>query len=138
MENKKTKMLIVDDAPINRSILSEMFSGYYDITECADGSEAIQAVEEYRDELAVILLDILMPKCDGFEVLEYMKGQQIDDIPVILISSYVTDENIRKAYDYDVADCIQRPFEEKVVLQRVLCIVNHYKKKDDWQMEDNK
>ena len=71
MEQKK-KVLIVDDKTVNRYILRDIFEDEYDVVECADGNEAIAALKECTQEMAVILLDIVMPGCDGFKVLEYM------------------------------------------------------------------
>ena len=79
--------------------------------------------------MTVVLLDIVMPVCDGFAVLEYMKKIALDTVPVILISSNVNDNNIQKAYQYDVVDYIQKPFQENVVRQRVQRVVEIYRSK---------
>lgn len=119
----RPKMLIVDDKSVNRYVLSGIFEDDYEIIECADGSEAIKVLGEYRESIATVLLDIVMPSCDGFAVLKYMKAESLQKIPVVLVSSNVNDENIRKAYDYDVADYIQKPFIEEVVKQRVQRVI---------------
>lgn len=122
MEQKK-KILIVDDKTVNRYILRDIFEDEYDVVECADGNEAIVALKECKQDMAVILLDIIMPECDGFKVLEYMKEQKLQSIPVVLISAKVDDENIHRAYSYEVADYIQKPFDEEVVKKRVENII---------------
>ena len=126
---QKPKMLIVEDKAVNRNVLKSIFEEDYEIAECADGRAAIELLEEERDAVSVVLLDIVMPVCDGFAVLEYMKKTALDTVPVILISSNVDDNNIQKAYEYDVVDYIQKPFQEDVVRQRVQRVVDLYQNK---------
>ena len=126
---QKPKMLIVEDKAVNRYVLKSIFEEDYEIAECADGRAAIEILEEERDAVSVVLLDIVMPVCDGFAVLEYMKKTALDTVPVILISSNVDDNNIQKAYEYDVVDYIQKPFQEDVVRQRVQRVVDLYQNK---------
>ena len=126
---QKPKMLIVEDKAVNRYVLKSIFEEDYEIAECADGRAAIELLEEERDAVSVVLLDIVMPVCDGFAVLEYMKKTALDTVPVILISSNVDDNNIQKAYEYDVVDYIQKPFQENVVRQRVQRVVDLYQNK---------
>ena len=126
---QKPKMLIVEDKTVNRYVLKSIFEEDYTITECSDGRAAIEILGEERDAVTVVLLDIVMPVCDGFAVLEYMKKIALDTVPVILISSNVNDNNIQKAYQYDVVDYIQKPFQENVVRQRVQRVVEIYRSK---------
>ena len=126
---QKPKMLIVEDKAVNRYVLKSIIEEDYEIAECADGRAAIELLEEERDAVSVVLLDIVMPVCDGFAVLEYMKKTALDTVPVILISSNVDDNNIQKAYEYDVVDYIQKPFQEDVVRQRVQRVVDLYQNK---------
>lgn len=126
---QKPKMLIVEDKAVNRYVLKSISEEDYEIAECADGRAAIELLEEERDAVSVVLLDIVMPVCDGFAVLEYMKKTALDTVPVILISSNVDDNNIQKAYEYDVVDYIQKPFQEDVVRQRVQRVVDLYQNK---------
>ncbi len=126
---QKPKMLIVEDKAVNMYVLKSIFEEDYEIAECADGRAAIELLEEERDTVSVVLLDIVMPVCDGFAVLEYMKKTALDTVPVILISSNVDDNNIQKAYEYDVVDYIQKPFQEDVVRQRVQRVVDLYQNK---------
>lgn len=110
------KILIVDDKSVNRYTLKGIFEDDYEVLECSNGTEAI---EKLSKDITVILLDIIMPVCDGFSVLEYMKENDFKDIPVVLVSANVNSENIKKASCYEVADYIQKPFEDKVVRKRV-------------------
>lgn len=128
---QKPQMLIVDDKAVNRYVLKSIFEEDYEIVECQDGRAAIEVLEEKREDVTVVLLDIVMPVCDGFAVLEYMKETALCTVPVILISSNVNDINIRRASDYDVADYIQKPFQENVVRQRVQRMVDLYQIRKD-------
>lgn len=125
----KPKMLVVDDKAVNRYVLKSIFEEDYEVVECQDGRGAIEVLGEGRDEVAAVLLDIVMPVCDGFAVLKYMKETALYAVPVILISSNVDDRNIDRASDYDVADYIQKPFQEEVVRRRVQRVVELYQTK---------
>lgn len=82
----KNKILIVDDAEINRSLLADILSVEYDITEASNGVEAVSLLNQYHADLSLILLDIVMPEMDGFEVLAIMnRNGWIQSIPVITI-----------------------------------------------------
>lgn len=126
---QKPKMLIVDDKTVNRYVLRSIFEEDYEVVECQDGRGAIEVLGEGSDEVAAVLLDIVMPVCDGFAVLKYMKETMLHMVPVILISSNVDDRNIDRASDYDVADYIQKPFQEEVVRRRVQRVVDMYQTK---------
>ena len=128
---QKPKMLIVDDKAVNRYVLRSIFEEEYEIVECQDGRGAIEVLGEKRDDVAAVLLDIVMPVCDGFAVLKYMKETALRTVPVILISSNVDDKNIHRACEYDVADYIQKPFQENVVRQRVQRVVDLYQMKKE-------
>ena len=84
----KNKILIVDDAEINRSLLADILSVEYDIMEASNGVEAVSLLNQYHADLSLILLDIVMPEMDGFEVLAIMnRNGWIQSIPVITISA---------------------------------------------------
>ena len=80
----------------------------------------IDILDEYGTGISLVMLDILMPVTDGFEVLAYMnKNHIIDDVPVIMISCADSEAYIRRAYGLGVVDYISRPFDSKIVYQRV-------------------
>ena len=86
--NTKGKILIVDDAELNRSVLADILGEKYEIIEAENGLEAIAQIERNKRELSLVLLDIMMPEVDGFEVLAIMnKNKWLEQIPVIIISS---------------------------------------------------
>ena len=124
-EKLKQQILIVDDSEINREILKED----YRILEAANGEECLEQLERYGTGISLVLLDIVMPEMDGFEVLAAMnQNHWIEDIPVIMISSEDSDSYIRRAYEMGVSDYISCPFDAKIVYQRVLNMIKLYAK----------
>ena len=123
------KLLVVDDSEMNREILKEILGKEYRILEACDGEEALKMLEQHGTEISLVLLDIIMPKMDGFEVLAYMnRDKWIEDIPVIMISSEGSESYIRRAYELGASDYISRPFDAKVVYQRVINMIKLYAK----------
>lgn len=120
MAKQKSKILIVDDSEMNRAILSEILSDKYDIIEAENGVQAIAALNRGSAEISLMLLDIVMPEMDGFEVLAYMNRRRwIETVPVIMISSEKGGSYIQRAYDMGVSDYINRPYDAYVVLRRI-------------------
>lgn len=125
----KPRILIVDDSEFNRAILKEILEGTYEIIEADGGNEALHKIDEYGMKISLVLLDIIMPEKDGFEVLKYMEEERlISDIPVIIISSEDSANYIRRAYEMGVSDYINRPFDANIVYQRVSNTVKLYAK----------
>ena len=125
----KQQILIVDDSEMNREILKEILKEDYRILEAANGEECLEELERYGTGISLVLLDIVMPEMDGFEVLAAMnQNHWIEDIPVIMISSEDSDSYIRRAYEMGVSDYISRPFDAKIVYQRVLNMIKLYAK----------
>ena len=128
-EFHKPLLLVVDDSEMNRAILSEMLKEQYEIIE-ADCSEAgIACLEQHGSGISIVLLDIVMPGADGFDVLSIMsRNGWIDDIPVIMISSEDSDDSVLRAYELGASDYISRPFDSRIVRQRVSNIMRLYTK----------
>lgn len=125
----KPRILIVDDSEFNRAILKEILEETYEIIEADGGNEALHKIDEYGMKNSLVLLDIIMPEKDGFEVLKYMEEERlISDIPVIIISSEDSATYIRRAYEMGVSDYINRPFDANIVYQRVSNTVKLYAK----------
>lgn len=125
----KPRILIVDDSEFNRAILKESLEETYEIIEADGGNEALHKIDEYGMKISLVLLDIIMPEKDGFEVLKYMEEERlISDIPVIIISSEDSANYIRRAYEMGVSDYINRPFDANIVYQRVSNTVKLYAK----------
>ena len=125
----RDKVLIVDDSDINRSLLADMLAQDYELVEASNGLEAVTVLSQQYNEISLVLLDIVMPMMDGFEVLASMnKSGYIDHIPVIMISAETSSVYIDHAYDLGAAEYISRPFDSKVVFQRVLNTIKLYAK----------
>lgn len=125
----KPRILIVDASEFNRAILKEILEETYEIIEADGGNEALHKIDEYGMKISLVLLDIIMPEKDGFDVLKYMEEERlISDIPVIIISSEDSANYIRRAYEMGVSDYINRPFDANIVYQRVSNTVKLYAK----------
>lgn len=119
-KQQKKKILIADDSPMNRALLLEMLEDQFEILEAENGKVAVELLSEHRQELSLVLLDILMPEMDGFEVLAVMnKYHWIEEMPVIIISAETSPSYIDRAYDFGAMDFISRPFNLAVVRRRV-------------------
>ena len=122
-------LLVVDDSEMNRVILSEMLKDQYEILEADCGEAGIARLEQHGSGISIVLLDIVMPGADGFDVLSCMsRNGWIDDIPVIMISSEDSDDSVLRAYELGASDYISRPFDKRIVSQRVSNIMRLYTK----------
>jgi putative two-component system response regulator len=123
----RNALLIADDAELNREMLKFIFEEQYEILEAEDGEQAIELIEENRDNLALVFLDLIMPKKSGLEVIEYMKEKgYMGLIPVIMITGEATAESDEKVYEYGASDIIYKPFAPKVVMRRAKNIIELY------------
>ena len=126
--NGKQKILIADDSEINRALLMEILGDGYEYLEAENGVRAVELLREHTD-IALVLLDIMMPQMDGFDVLKVMRCYSwLDEIPVIMISAAKDTANIERAYDLGVADYMRRPFERVMVLRQVQNVLMLYAK----------
>ena len=128
-EFHKPLLLVVDDSEMNRLILSEMLKDQYEIIDADCGEAGIACLEQHGSGVSLVLLDIVMPGVDGFDVLSLMsRNGWIDDIPVIMISSEDSDDTVLRAYELGASDYISRPFDSRIVRQRVSNIMRLYTK----------
>lgn len=115
----KQKILIADDSEMNRELLAAILEEEYDIIQVNDGVQAVDCLQRQAEEISLLLLDIVMPHMDGFEVLSYMnKEHWIDAIPVVIISSENSPIYIKRGYDLGATDFIVKPFDANMVLRR--------------------
>lgn len=115
----KQKILIADDSEMNRELLAAILEEEYDIIQVNDGVQAVDCLQRQAEEISLLLLDIVMPHMDGFEVLSYMnKEHWIDAIPVVIISSENSPIYIKRGYDLGATDFIGKPFDANMVLRR--------------------
>lgn len=126
------KILICDDIEMNREMLKFIFEEQYELIEAADGEEAIERIDEYKDKLDLIFLDLVMPKKNGIDVLRYMqKNDLMGIVPVIMITGEATVETDIEAYEYGAADIIYKPFEPEIVMRRTKNIIELFSHRKD-------
>lgn len=123
----KNKILVVDDALMNRDILKEILKDTYDILEAEDGKAALEILDAENNEISAILLDLIMPVMDGFEVLEELNARKmIEKIPVLIISGENSTQNEQRCFELGIADFIGKPFNARLVRKRVQNAAEHY------------
>lgn len=129
LSEKKYKVLIVDDSEMNRTILSEILKEDYIVVEAENGEKALSILQKESNEISLVLLDVVMPGMNGYDVLSRMNSLGIiEDVPVIMISAENSAGFITRAYDLGASDYVSRPFETPVVLRRVKNTITLYAK----------
>lgn len=117
---EKQKILIVDDSEMNRALLIDILDDQYDVEEAENGVEAISILSKQGTDFSLLLLDIMMPEMDGFEVLAYINEHHWNEtFAVIMISADDSPVNIKRAYDLGAFDYISRPFDATIVHRRI-------------------
>jgi len=120
----RDKVLIVDDAELNRDMLETILAADYSVLKAENGKEALKLLSVHYNEVAVVLLDLMMPEMNGFEVMDVMKEKQLlEKIPILVISGDNAVETERKCFEYGVSDFIHKPFDNNLVRTRVANIV---------------
>ena len=120
-------VLIVDDSPMNRDILSEILCDDFEILEAPNGPRCLELLNVWGSDISIVLLDIVMPDMDGFDVLSRMSAQGwLEDIPVVMISSEDSSQTVRRAYELGASDYISRPFDARIVHRRVSNVTRLY------------
>ena len=126
---EKPVILLVDDSMMNRMMLAGILGEDYRILEAENGKQCLELLRANAGQTSLVLLDINMPVMDGFEVLRTMNtNHTIEDVPVIMISSEDTVDAVRRAFDLGASDYISRPFDAKVVYQRIINTIQLYAK----------
>lgn len=117
---KDKKILVVDDSSVIISFVKKIFENEYEVITADDGEQALKIVEQEQDSIAAMLLDIMMPKVNGFGVLEYFKSHNLfTKIPVSVITGAYTKEMVDMVFQYDIVDLLAKPFNEQNVKQIV-------------------
>ncbi|QSX06414.1 EAL domain-containing protein [Sedimentibacter sp. zth1] len=117
---KKNKILIVDDIEVNRMILAELFKDDYDVIEAENGLVAFDIISKDYEDIALLIVDIVMPVMNGFELLDILsKNVLYSNIVKIVISGADDEENKRKAIKYGASDLIVKPFEPYEIRNRI-------------------
>ncbi len=130
----RKKILIVDDEAVNRELLKQIFEESYDIVLAEDGKKAIQAINQYQNELVIILLDLMMPNVNGYQVLQVLNANGMTQkIPVVLITANTDMKIALSCYSLGVADIVNKPFVTQIIRQRILNIIQMYQDKAQLQ-----
>lgn len=120
MGTRKRQILVVDDVELNRAILAELFQDSYEVFEAENGRQALELLEARHEDILIVLLDIIMPVMDGFEMLQNMARREWkEEIPVVLITSENSDNALLRGYELGVSDIINKPFNPNIVKRRV-------------------
>lgn len=117
-EQSNFKVMVVDDTEVNIDILVETLGNEYDVSVAMDGEDALQDIAENPPDL--ILLDIMMPGMDGYQVCEKLKEEdRTRDIPIIFLTSLAEKQDKAKGFQLGAVDYITKPFNPEVVMERV-------------------
>ena len=119
MSEERQAILIAEDDAINRKILFKLLSGDYEILEAEDGKQAIEILQRDREHIAAMLLDIVMPVMDGYEVLKYLRDQEIDQLPVVVLTGESDSKSEERTLDLGAWDFVMKPYTPKVLQTRV-------------------
>ena len=135
-EIEKPRVLIVDDVESNRMILEAFLENDFQVMTAENGKVALNIMDRYQKELSVVLLDIIMPEMDGYEVLKNMaEDQWLQELPVIVISGESDDGTIIKCFEMGASDYIRKPFANEIVLKRVKNVTRLYQRQKQLQKE---
>ncbi len=119
-ETEMQKILVVDDAAVNREMLRDMLEDSYAIEMAENGHQALRKLLQYKEELTAVLLDLQMPEMDGFAVITAMRENGwLEQIPVLIISGENAAEIENKCLETGVSDFIHKPFDSSIVKNRV-------------------
>ncbi len=124
MKEQLRKIMIVDDSDIDREILRNILETDYEVYEESNGFTALEHILSRKMDIDAVMLDISMPIVDGFAVLEILKTNNIKNIPVIMITSEATKENVFKAVQFGVTEFIGKPFDAEFILNRLRALFN--------------
>ena len=120
----KRTVLIVDDKEINRKILARMLQDKYGLLFAENGKVALECMREHADVIAAVLLDVMMPVMNGYEVLEEMRQDEVlSKIPVIATSQRDCDEDELKILEMGAQDFIAKPYKAELIIRRLNNII---------------
>ena len=120
----KRKVLIVEDNEINREILKETLEDDYDVLEAVNGEEGLNILSQYYKDISLILLDVVMPVCDGFEFLSRQKSDSLlASVPVIVITGNNSQEDELKCLGLGAVDFITKSYNARIVKSRIDSVI---------------
>ena len=118
---KPRRVLVVDDQEINRDALGVILEDYYEVDYAADGAEALKAIRKYDCDISLVMLDLMMPGIDGFEVIRRLRANlETADIQIVILSALNSQEDIVKGFNVGANDFIMKP----IIMEKLLsCVV---------------
>ncbi len=119
MAEAKKRLLIADDSFIDREILHHILENHFEITDAKNGYEALDLLSKKEEKYDAMLLDVMMPVIDGFSVLHLMQNNNVEKLPIIMMTAEATKENVRRAAEYGVTSFVSKPFDGETVLEKV-------------------
>lgn len=121
----KKRILVVEDNQINREMLRMILSGQYDVTEADSGQTALNLLRDRKDNIALILLDVMMPVMDGYTFLELVKQDpELALIPVIVTTQNDSEADELAALEHGATDFVPKPYRPQIILHRVASLIN--------------
>ena len=119
------QILVVEDNAINRELLKEILSGQYSVLEAANGKEALELLRSHKEDVALVLLDVMMPVMDGYTLLDIIKSDsELSLIPVIVTTQSNSEEDEINALSHGATDFVPKPYKPQVILHRIASIIN--------------
>ena len=118
------QILIVEDNALNREILYEILADQYSVLQAENGSAALKILYQYRDSIALILLDVMMPVMDGYTFLDRVKeDEELSHVPVIVMTQSNSEEDEVAALAHGATDFVPKPYRPQVILHRVASLI---------------
>lgn len=128
MQNDKMKILIADNTEVTREMLKNSFHGQFDVLEAMDGEEAIEILQRHHESLIAVILDLFLPKRDGFAVIDYIKKNGLmHKIPVVLCIDEMTNDILKKSLEYGVVDVVGRSESVRLSYNRVMNAISLFR-----------
>lgn len=123
-------VLVVDDESRMRKLVKDFLNQkQYKVLEAADGEEALKVFEENKNKISIILLDVMMPKLDGWSVLRQIR--QESKVPIIMLTARGEEQDELFGFELGVDEYISKPFSPKILVARVEAILNRTKPKEN-------
>ncbi len=120
----KRTVLVVEDNDMNREILCELLGSEYNVLSARDGLEGLSVLEEHGEQIAVILLDVYMPVCSGFEFLERkLLNPRFDTVPVIVMTASDTADDEIRCLRLGATDFVMKPYNTEVLKNRMMSVI---------------
>ena len=123
-KNGRRKILVVEDVEINREILTNILSNEYDVVTAENGQIGLDILKKYYRELSIVILDMYMPVCDGFEFLkQWRQDALLKNVPVMVTTGSTVAKDEVECLELGASDFITKPYNNQVVLSRVKSII---------------